>query len=87
MKLAEALQLRADLQKRMEQLADRLYDNATVQEGEQPAEDPQELLRELEADYARLEELISAINRTNNTTKLEDGSALSDQLARRALGL
>ena len=35
MKLAEALQLRADLQKRMAQLAGRLYDNATVQEGEQ----------------------------------------------------
>ena len=48
MKLAEALQLRADLQKRMEQLASRLYDNATVQEGDAPAEDPAALLAEYE---------------------------------------
>ena len=36
MKLAEALQLRADLQKRMAQLAGRLYDNATVQANSPP---------------------------------------------------
>lgn len=54
MKLAEALQLRADLQKRMEQLAARLYDNATVQEGEAPAEDPVALLEEYEACAAQL---------------------------------
>ena len=83
MKLAEALTLRSDLQKRAAQLQNRLNNNAKVQEGEQPAEDPMELLRELEADYAQLEELISAINRTNNITKLEDGSTLSDLLAKR----
>ena len=83
MKLANALSQRSELQTRIRQLENRLNNNALVQEGEEPAEDPMELLRELEADYARLEELISAINRTNNTTKLEDGSALSDQLARR----
>ena len=42
-----------------------------------------ELLKELEADYARLEELVSAINRTNNSTRTEDGATLSDLLARR----
>ena len=36
MKLAEALQLRGDLQKRMMQLSDRLMQNARVQEGEKP---------------------------------------------------
>ncbi len=83
MKLANALSQRSELQTRIRQLESRLINNAQVQEGEQPAEDPQELLHELEADYARLEELISAINRTNNATKLEDGAALSDLLARR----
>ena len=83
MKLANALSQRSELQTRIRQLEVRLNNNALVQEGEQPAEDPMDLLRELEADYARLEKLISAINRTNNTTKLKDGSALSDQLARR----
>ena len=83
MKLANALSQRAELQTRIHQLEARLYNNAQVQEGEQPAEDPMELLKELEADYARLEELISAINRTNNSTAVEGGITLSDLLARR----
>ena len=38
MKLAEALILRADIQKRIEQLRSRLTDNAKEQEGEKPGE-------------------------------------------------
>lgn len=82
MKLAEALQLRADLQKRMEQLASRLYDNATVQEGEAPAEDPAALLAEYEDCAGQLEDLIARINRTNCETKTEQGT-LTELLARR----
>ena len=82
-KLANALSQRSELQTRIRQLEVRLNNNAQVQEGEQPAEDPVELLKELEADYARLEELISAINRTNNSTRLEDGATLTDLLAKR----
>jgi hypothetical protein len=83
MKLANALSQRSELQTRIHQLESRLNNNAQVQEGEQPAEDPAELLRELDEDYARLEELVSAINRTNNTTRLEGGDTLSGLLARR----
>ena len=83
MKLANALSQRAELQTRIHQLEARLYNNAQVQEGEQPAEDPRELLRELEEDYVRLEALISAINRTNNAARTEDGATLSDLLAKR----
>lgn len=83
MKLANALSQRAELQTRIHQLEARLYNNAQVQEGEQPAEDPQVLLRELEEDYVRLEALISAINRTNSAARTEDGATLSDLLARR----
>ncbi|MEO2800040.1 DIP1984 family protein, partial [Flavonifractor plautii] len=36
MKLAEALQERADLNRNIEQLKNRLSSNALVQEGEQP---------------------------------------------------
>lgn len=82
MKLAEALQLRADLQKRMAQLADRLYDNATVQEGEQPAEDPKELLAEYEDCIVQLEDLMARINRTNCGTRTPHGT-LTELLARR----
>lgn len=83
MKLANALSQRSELQTRIRQLETRLNNNALVQEGEKPAEDPMELLKELEEDYARLEELISAINRTNNFTRTESGATLSDLLARR----
>ena len=69
MKLANALSQRAELQTRIRQLENRLYNNAQVQEGEQPSEDPEDLLRELEEDYSRLEELISAINRTPTTPR------------------
>ena len=82
MKLANALSQRSELQERIHQLENRLQNNARVQEGESPAEDPQELLRELEEDYVRLEELIAHINRTNSCT-LVNGSPLSDLLARR----
>lgn len=40
MKLAEALNLRADVSKRLSQLSERLTANAKVQEGDSPAEDP-----------------------------------------------
>ena len=55
MKLANALSLRSEIQTRIQQLESRLNNNALVQEGEEPAEDPMELLRELKADYTRLE--------------------------------
>ena len=49
MKLAEALQERADLRTKIDELRSRLTNNALVQEGEEPAEDPQELLSALDA--------------------------------------
>ena len=42
MKLAEALNQRADLQKRIAQLRDRLSNNVKVQEGDTPAEKPED---------------------------------------------
>ncbi|MCI8304237.1 MAG: DIP1984 family protein [Lawsonibacter sp.] len=83
MKLANALSQRSELQTRIRQLESRLNNNAQVQEGEQPAEDPMELLKELEEDYTRLEELISAINFTNNHTQVDNKATLTDLLARR----
>ena len=48
MKLAEALQERADINRSIEQLNSRLNNNILVQEGEKPAEDPMKLKNELE---------------------------------------
>lgn len=82
MKLAEALQERADLNRRISQLCSRLENNATVQEGETPAEDPAELLTELDACIARLQELMAAINLTNSRTLVE-GRSLTELIAER----
>ena len=83
MKLANALSQRSELQTRLRQLGERLNNNAQVQEGERPSEDPEELLRELDEGYARLERLIAAINRANSETRTEGGETISDLLARR----
>jgi hypothetical protein len=87
MKLAEALILRADSKKRLEQLKSRVIRNAKVQEGDQPAEEPQGLLAEAERVARELAELVKRINRTNAATAFGDGLNLSDALAERdALG-
>lgn len=63
MKLAEALAERSDCQNRIADVNKRLARSARVQEGEQPPEDPVALLAELDRLYARLLELVQAINR------------------------
>lgn len=83
MKLAEALIYRASAQKRIEQLQERLKNVALVAEGQQPAEEPSELLADLGRHYAALEKLIKQINRTNAATQLEEGGTLTDLLATR----
>jgi hypothetical protein len=83
MKLAEALILRADCQKRIEQLRQRLIRSAKVQEGETPPEQPQALIAELDATINQLVDLIKRINKTNSQTDLEQGLTISDALAHR----
>jgi len=82
MKVAEGLALRADLQRRLEQLKQRLIKNARVQEGDQPAEPPDELQTEFEGCARELVSLIQRINRTNASSQLGAGT-LADVLAER----
>ena len=82
MKLASALSERADLQRRIAALGERLNNNAKTQEGEPPAEDPALLLQELDQNIIRLEELICRINLTNSQT-VSEGETLTSLLARR----
>ena len=82
MKLAEALQERADLNRKIEELRRRLTNVVLVQEGEDPAEDPDELLEELEGATGRLEQLMAAINLTNCRTKA-DGKTLTELIAKK----
>ena len=82
MKIAEALIERADIQKRIEQLRDRLSNNALVQEGEEPAEDPTSLLSELDRLEKRLCELVARINLTNANT-VSGGMTVTEMLSLR----
>lgn len=83
MKLAEALILRADLKKRGAQVKERLNDNALVQEGEEPAQNPQALLAEFEQIAAQMLDIIKRINKTNTLTEFEPAKTLTDALAER----
>ena len=82
MKLAEALILRADLQKRIDQLRVRLNNNAKVQENDEPSEKPEELLNELDNNINQLKILIKQINKTNCVTVSND-QTLADLIAER----
>ena len=83
MKLAEALAERGDCQKRIEEVRKRLTRSARVQEGEQPAENPAELLAELDRLFGRLLELVQSINRTNSATPFDGRRTISDAIAER----
>lgn len=82
MKLAEALQERADLNREIDQLKSRLNSNMLVQEGEQSAEDPAELVNALNTAFARLTYLTAQINLTNCTVRVGEDS-LTELLAQK----
>lgn len=83
MKLAEALSLRKDLETRISKIKDRLENVVRIQEGDQPAEDPQELIGELDSCLNQLELLIYNINVTNMQIVAEDGQTMTKLLAER----
>lgn len=83
MKLAEALIARADAEKRIAQLQQRIVRSAKVQEGDDPPEDPQVLLDESTALINQMQTLIQAINRTNSSTQFDGNRTITDALAER----
>ena len=83
MKLAEALSIRADLQRKVLQLKERILRNAKIQVDEKPAEDPNELLTELEQASKELVVLVKKINQTNNTLRFDKLNTMADVLIER----
>lgn len=83
MKLAEALALRAEARRRVEQLRARITASARYQEGEEPAEDAAALLVEADETLEGLQSLIRRVNRTNAATDLGADGTMTDALARR----
>ena len=82
MKLATALSQRAALQTKLSELSTRLNNNAKTQEGEKPAEDPEELLQQTDRILVQLEDLIARINLRNSRT-VDGGVTLTELLAKR----
>jgi DNA-binding ferritin-like protein (Dps family) len=83
MKLAEALMERKAIKTKMTELKKRIYQNATVAEDEEPAEDPLDLMEELFAETAKLEEIIIRINKTNNATPFSDDMTLMEAIIKK----
>jgi hypothetical protein len=81
--VGEALTRRADLQKRVGQVQDRLQASVLVQEGDEPPERPEELLAELNSVCDELQEVIAKVNHTNAGTSLPTGETVTEGLARR----
>lgn len=81
MKVAEALSIRKDLQKRIQQIRRRLEDNVKIQEGDEPAENPEELMKELDDCLNKLEDLIWRINQTNLQTVSSTGKTVTQLMA------
>jgi hypothetical protein len=83
MKVAEALAMRADATRRIEQLRTRIVANARYQEGEEPSEDARALLTEAGEVLDEIEGLIRRINRTNAAARIGEDGTVTDALARR----
>jgi len=80
--LAEALNLRADLQKRIAQVKERINNNVKVQEGDDPIETPEVLFNELDELLAQLKDIIFRINKTNMAAIIE-GKPITEWIARK----
>lgn len=83
MKLAEALLLRSDQQKKLASLKQRINANVLVQEGDAPSEDPNELMQQVFALTHETQGLILQIHRTNAQATLSDGRLLLELLMQR----
>lgn len=83
MKLAEALNERAHISQKLQELKQRITQNAKHQEGDKPAEDPMVLLKEFNECSSRFDALVVRINKTNNGIVLSNGVSLIEALAMR----
>ena len=83
MKLAEALLIRSDMQKKLAQLKGRIRNNAKVQEGDTPSEDPNELIVSASQIISELTGLIERIHRTNAIAKTDKGQSMLTLLVER----
>ncbi|WP_111860354.1 DIP1984 family protein [Acinetobacter sp. CFCC 10889] len=73
MKIAEALMLKNDYQQKLNSLKQRINKNVLVKDGDEPSEDPNELIKQAFSLSQELQTCISNIHLTYAKTKLSDG--------------
>lgn len=83
MKLAEALLLRADMQKKLASLKSRINENVKIQEDDTPSEAPDDLLLQANQVIDQLYGLIERIHRTNAHAYLDNKDSLLQVLVAR----
>lgn len=88
MKLAEALRLRKDYLSRLKQLESRISDNCSVQQDDEPSENPNELVDDYLKLSAELSSLVCHINLSNTRIKFvfgnyEEPRSMTEALAER----
>lgn len=83
MRLAEALLERKNIKERIDTLSKRLVDDALVQEGDKPAEDPVKTLQEINQLTDAYRDLIVRINATNTRATMPDGKTIMEAIAER----
>ena len=76
------MSIRADLQKKVAQLKERIKESAKVQEGDEPCDNVEELYKELDEALVQLEDLVYRINITN-VQIVQDGGSLTRLIAKR----
>ena len=83
MKLAEALLIRSDMQKKLAQIKGRIRSNVKVQEGDTPSEEPNALMIEASQIITELSILIERIHRTNAIATTDKGQSMLKLLVER----
>ena len=83
MKLAEALLIRSDMQKKLAQTKGRICNNVKVQDGDTPSEDPNALMIEASQIISELSNLIERIHRTNAIAQTDKGQSMLTLLVER----
>ncbi|WP_337101160.1 DIP1984 family protein [Paenibacillus sp. YIM B09110] len=83
MRLAEALVMRADCQRKVAQIKQRLVRVIKVQEGDNPSESPTELMVELTRTLDHLVVWVKKINKTNALSPFDASISLAEALAER----
>ena len=83
MKLAEALLIRSDMQKKLAQIKGRIRSNVKVQDGDTPNEDPNALIIDASQIITELSVLIERIHRTNAIAQTNEGQSILTLLIER----